>query len=113
MRYGSEDRLFRREQFLRVGALIECGRDHFTNGATAFATVKLAAMMGLHGLWAARASVNRFADPSLINTAADANDHANDLQHVRMIVKNDSQQRTIRGARFGWRIALRLGKVPT
>ncbi len=48
-------------------------------------------MMGLHSLWATRASFNRFADPSLVNTAADANDHENDLQLRCAFVKNDSQ----------------------
>lgn len=48
-------------------------------------------MMRLHSLGASRASLNGFADAFVINIAADANDHANDLQHVRMIVKNDSQ----------------------
>ena len=50
-------------------------------------------MMRLHSLRATRASFYSFADPLFVNTAADANDHANDLQHMRMIVKNDSQLR--------------------
>jgi hypothetical protein len=48
-------------------------------------------MMGLYGLRASRTGLNGFAHPSLINSAADANDHENDLQCLRMIVKNDSQ----------------------
>lgn len=48
-------------------------------------------MMSLHSLRATGASFDSFAHTLVINSAADANDHANDLQHVRMIVKNDSQ----------------------
>lgn len=48
-------------------------------------------MMRLHSLWATRASFDGFADPILINTAADANDHENDLQLRIAFVKNDSQ----------------------
>jgi hypothetical protein len=66
-------------------------RDDFANRAPAFAAIKLAAMMGLHSLRAACAGFNSFAHSLVINSAADANDHANDLQQVRMIVKNDSQ----------------------
>lgn len=46
--------------------------------------------MRLHSLWRPRASFNSFADTFLINATAHANDHANDLQPMRMIVKNDS-----------------------
>lgn len=48
-------------------------------------------MMRLHRFRAPRASFDSFADTFFIDIAADANDHANDLQHVRMIVKNDYQ----------------------
>lgn len=68
--------------------------------------------MRLHSLRRARASFNSFADSFLINTAADANDHANDLQSLRMIVKNDSHLgQKNHGARFGWCIDPDIGIV--
>ncbi len=48
-------------------------------------------MMSLHSLRASCASVYRFAHALFIDPAANANDHENDLQCLRMIVKNDSQ----------------------
>jgi len=48
-------------------------------------------MMLLDRLRAARTGFYGLSDPSFIDTAADANDHENDLQRVRMIVKNDLQ----------------------
>jgi len=60
-------------------------------------------MMFLHSLRATRASFDSFADPCFINTAADANDHANDLQLVGPLVKNDSQLMLWQdAARNGW-----------
>jgi len=53
-------------------------------------------MMGLNCLRATGASFNSFAHSLVINSAADANDHENDLHHVRMIVKNDSQVEDLR-----------------
>ena len=93
---------------------IERFSDHFAHGAPALSAIELAAMMGLHSLWTARTGLDRFADAFVIDIAADANDHANDLQHVRMIVKNDSQLKlwTI-GARNGWRDDPPLGNVCT
>ena len=71
-------------------------------------------MMGLHSFRAARASFYRFADPILINTAADANDHANDLQLPGAFVKNDSQlDENFFAARNGWRRPPQIGKVRT
>lgn len=70
---------------------IERVRDDFAHCAPALSAIELAAMMRLHSLRASRASFNSFANSSFIDIAADANDHENDLQHVRMIVKNDSQ----------------------
>ena len=88
--------------------------NRFTHGATALSAIKAVTMMGLHGLWASRASFHRVANAFFIDIAANANDHANDLQHVRMIVKNDSQLKlwTI-GARNGWRDDPPLGNVCT
>lgn len=80
-------------------------------------------MVLLHSLRAARAGLNRLADPIFVNTAADANDHENDLQFRIAFVKNDSQlelrqgdtspcQRCLTyGARNGWQGLLRLGKL--
>ena len=69
-------------------------------------------MMRLHSFRAPCASFDSVADTFFINVAADANDHANDLQHVRMIVKNDSQlQLGTKVARNGWRGPDALGKV--
>ena len=86
--------------------------NYFAHGAPALSAIELAAMMGLHSFRAPRASFNGFTDAFFINVAADANDHENDLQHVRMIVKNDSQlQLWLRVARNGWRRARTLGKV--
>jgi len=69
-------------------------------------------MMRLHSLRAARASFNSFADPFVIDTAADANDHENDLQLHSAIVKNDSQLGVdFIAARNGWRSASWIGKV--
>jgi len=48
-------------------------------------------MVSLHSLRATSASFDSFAHSLVVNSAADANDHENDLQQVRMIVKNDSQ----------------------
>ncbi len=94
--------------------LIERLRNHFANCAPAFAAIEAASVMFLHGFWAARASFNGFADPGFINTSADANDHENDLQQVRMIVKNDSQlEEFFYRARFGWRNQSGLGNVGT
>ena len=71
-------------------------------------------MMRLHRFRAPRASFDSFADAFFIDIAADANDHANDLQHVRMIVKNDSQLKLwTMGARNGWRDDPPLGNVCT
>lgn len=42
--------------------------------------------MGLYSLGAARAGINGLADRPAIDTIADANDHANHLQHLRMSV---------------------------
>jgi len=55
-------------------------------------------MMGLNSLRASGASFNSFAHALVINSAADANDHENDLHQVRMIVKNDSQLEDLRPA---------------
>ena len=78
--------------------------------------------MLLHSLRATRASFNSLADPSFVNTAADANDHENDLQFRIAFVKNDSQlelrqgatslcqRRLTCGARIGWQGLLCLGK---
>lgn len=54
-------------------------------------------MMRLHSLRAARASFDSFANPLVIDTAADANDHENDLQLQIAFVKNDSQLRLRQG----------------
>ena len=48
-------------------------------------------MVRLYSLWASGASFDSFAHALVINSAADANDHENDLHHMRMIVKNHSQ----------------------
>ena len=48
-------------------------------------------MMRLNRFRAARTGFDRIADAFLIDIATYANDHANHLQCVRMIVKNDSQ----------------------
>ena len=87
--------------------------DDFAHGAPAFATIEAAAMMGLNGLRATRTGFDSLADPSFIDTAADANDHANHLQHVRMIVKNDSQLTLLIVARNGWRRGEALGRMAT
>jgi len=57
--------------------------------------------MRLYGFRAARASFDSFADPLVIDTTADANDHENDLQLYESIVKNDShlQKETYRKKR--------------
>lgn len=75
--------------------MIQRRGDHFADCAPALAAIELAAMMRLHSLRAARTGLDRFANTSFIYTAADANDHENDLQRVRMIVKNDSQLEAI------------------
>ena len=86
--------------------------NHFAHGAPALSAIELAAMMGLHSFRAPRASFDSFTDAFVINVAADANDHENDLQQVRMIVKNDSQLMLwISSARNGWRRVRTLGKV--
>jgi hypothetical protein len=72
---------------LRVERVCNC----FTHGASALAAIEFTSVMRLYRLRAARASFNGFANAFFIDTSADANDHANDLQQVRMIVKNDSQ----------------------
>ena len=68
-------------------------------------------MMRLHSLRAARASLDGFADSLFIDIAADANHHANDLQCVRMIVKNEFQpQMLMRPQESGGAARARLAK---
>lgn len=76
--------------------------DDLAHRAPALATVEFAAMVGLHGLGATRACVDRFADTFFIYSAADANDHANHLQQNDSLVKNDSQFVILQTARIGW-----------
>ena len=78
------------------------------------AAIEFAAMMRLHSLRRSRARFDSVADTFLVNTAADANDHENDLHHVRMIVKNDSHLAPpYYGARNGWRVQTEMGIVPS
>lgn len=87
-------------------------RDHFAHGATTLPAIELAAMMRLNSLRAARTGFDRFADAFFIDIATNANDHANHLQQLRMIVKNDSQlQLNKPGARNGWLRSQPIGKV--
>lgn len=69
-------------------------------------------MVSLYSFRAARTGFDRFADAFFIDIAANANDHANHLQQLRMIVKNDSQlQLNDIGARNGWLRCQPVGKV--
>ena len=71
-------------------------------------------MMRLHGLRTTRSGFDGFADPLFIDTAADANDHENDLQLQCAFVKNDSQLGVeIITARNGWPIVVCIGNVST
>lgn len=88
--------------------------DHFAHGAAALPAIEFTSVMRLHSLRRSRASFDSVADTFLVYTAADANDHANDLQPVRMIVKNDSHlDVSYHGARNGWRLTQEMGIVPT
>ena len=69
-------------------------------------------MMSLHRFWTTRTGFHGFANPFFIDTAADANDHENDLQLVGVFVKNDSQLGLeFLTARNGWQITTQIGTL--
>lgn len=60
--------------------------NHFANRGGALAAIELAAMVGLYSFGAARAGIHGLADRPAVDTIANANDHANHLQQLRMSV---------------------------
>ena len=60
--------------------------DQFANRGPAFAALEAAAMMRLHSFRIVRTGLDGRADALAVQGIADANDHENHLQSLRMIV---------------------------
>ena len=87
---ANQSRLLGGDKFNSFNALVHFGGNKRAHGAFALATIKIAPVFGQHLARAARARIHRSFGGFFIYTVADANDHENDLQHVRMIVKCDA-----------------------
>ncbi len=61
--------------------------DHVADGRGAFSAIERTAMVRLDGVGAAGARFDGLTDGRAVDTIANANDHENDLQNLRMIVK--------------------------
>lgn len=81
-------RLLSSDKHFIFKAFVHFRGDKATHFAFAFAAIKIAAIVAQDVTGPTRTCVNRGASGFFINTVADANDHENDLHHLRMIVNN-------------------------
>lgn len=87
---ANQSRLLSSDKFNSFNALVHFGGNKRAHRAFALAAIKIAPVFGQHLTRAARTCINRSFGGFFINTVADANDHENDFQHMRMIVKCDA-----------------------
>jgi hypothetical protein len=86
----NQSRLLSGDKLNAFNAFVHLCGNKFTHCAFAGAAIKITPVFSQHFAWATCASVHRSFGGFLIDIVADANDHENDLQQVRMIVKRNA-----------------------